>query len=86
MAIVPAFPAAVAIAACSDLLARVPQSYLDARPDGLDRRSGVRLRMFDLPVATPTITISQMWHPRFDADPAHRWLRRIVLACCSQRV
>jgi len=23
-----------------------------------------------------------MWHPRMDADPAHRWLRDTVLAVC----
>ncbi len=33
---------------------------------------------FDLPVATPGITISQIWHPRMDADPGHRWLRCLV--------
>jgi len=26
------------------------------------------------------ITVSQMWHPRLDADPAHGWLRGLVLA------
>lgn len=37
---------------------------------------------FDLPVHTPEITISAMWHPRMDADPAHRWLRDTVTAVC----
>ena len=23
-----------------------------------------------------------MWHPRMDADPAHRWLRDTVTAVC----
>jgi hypothetical protein len=23
-----------------------------------------------------------MWHPRMDADPAHRWLRDTVVAVC----
>jgi hypothetical protein len=25
-----------------------------------------------------------MWHPRLDADPAHRWLRGLVLATCRE--
>ncbi|WP_158823952.1 hypothetical protein [Granulicella sp. S156] len=33
---------------------------------------------------TEAITVSQMWHPRLDADPAHRWLRGIVLATCRE--
>jgi DNA-binding transcriptional LysR family regulator len=37
---------------------------------------------FALPVPTPEITISAMWHPRMDPDPAHRWLRDIVMAVC----
>jgi hypothetical protein len=31
---------------------------------------------------TEQITISQMWHPRMDRDPAHRWLRGMVLELC----
>jgi hypothetical protein len=23
-----------------------------------------------------------MWHPRLDRDPAHRWLRGVVLEVC----
>jgi DNA-binding transcriptional LysR family regulator len=38
---------------------------------------------FALPVQTSEIAISQLWHPRYDADPAHRWLRGLVLAACK---
>jgi len=34
---------------------------------------------FPLPVTTPEITVSLLWHPRLDADPGHRWLRKVVL-------
>jgi hypothetical protein len=27
-----------------------------------------------------------MWHPRLDADPAHRWLRGLLLATCRKQV
>ena len=33
-------------------------------------------------VRTDPITVSQMWHPRLDADPALRWLRGLILAIC----
>jgi hypothetical protein len=26
-----------------------------------------------------------MWHPRLDRDPAHRWLRGVVLEVCRQQ-
>ncbi|WP_437650300.1 hypothetical protein [Sorangium sp. So ce362] len=38
--------------------------------------------MFPLPATTPAITIAQAWHPRFDADPAHRWLRDRLRRVC----
>ena len=38
---------------------------------------------FRLPVATPEFTLSLLWHPRMDADPAHRWLRSLVLETCA---
>jgi hypothetical protein len=33
-------------------------------------------------VETTPITISQMWHPRMEADPGHRWLRGVILETC----
>jgi DNA-binding transcriptional LysR family regulator len=33
---------------------------------------------FPLPFVLPEITVSQIWHPRLDADPGHRWLRSVV--------
>ncbi|MEG1653199.1 MAG: hypothetical protein RR390_06835, partial [Hafnia sp.] len=41
---------------------------------------------FELPVITREITISQMWHPRLDADPVHRWLRQHVLDVCREKM
>jgi DNA-binding transcriptional LysR family regulator len=31
----------------------------------------------------PEIAISAMWHPRLDAEPAHRWLRETIIAVCK---
>jgi len=79
-AVVPGFPAALAVARGTDLVALVPASFLINLP-------GIAgLTWFELPVATRPITVSQMWHPRLDADPAHRWLRQFVLAECRARM
>ena len=69
------FSTAVAISRSSDLIASVP-----ARHTG-NLRAG--MHTFALPFTTPEFTVSLLWHPRFHADPAHRWLRGVVLEICS---
>jgi DNA-binding transcriptional LysR family regulator len=78
--VVQSFPAALAIVSRSDLLSHAPESYLVALAEF---RGG--LRTFPLPFETAPITVSQMWHPRMEADPAHRWLRGVILAACGER-
>jgi len=80
VAVVPGFPDAMRIARNTDLVAIVPRSCLGAptNPDA----GGQGLVGFDLPVRTPEIAITAMWHPRMDADPAHRWLRDTVMEVC----
>ena len=76
--VVPGFRDAIRIARRSDLIALVPRSSLgSADPLGL--------ATFELPVRTPEIVISAMWHPRMDGDPAHRWLRNTGMALCRER-
>ena len=77
VAIVPSFPDALGIARRSDLVALVPRSCIR---EGQVAAQG--LAGFDLPVSTPELAISVMWHPRLDADPAHRWLRQTLWATC----
>ncbi|MGA6972217.1 MAG: LysR family transcriptional regulator [Candidatus Binatus sp.] len=81
--VVPSFRAALAVAGVSDLVALVTSSFFNAT-QGHQAKSGLALRSFPLPVRTEAITVSQMWHPRLDADPAHRWLRGLVLATCRE--
>ncbi len=71
------FAAALALARATDLVASVPERHT----------AGLRAGMhsFPLPVALPGFTVSLMWHPRLEADPAHRWLRSCVREACSQR-
>jgi DNA-binding transcriptional LysR family regulator len=75
--IVGSFSAALAMSRASDLIVGVPE-----------RQTGnLRAGMFScpLPFAAPEVTVSLLWHPRLDADPAHRWLRGIVLEICAIR-
>jgi DNA-binding transcriptional LysR family regulator len=81
VAVVPGFPDAMRIARQSDLIALVPRSCLGGALTSADPPAH-GLAGFDLPVRTPEIAISAMWHPRMDADPAHRWLRDTVMAVC----
>jgi DNA-binding transcriptional LysR family regulator len=73
--IVGSFSAALALARATDLIASVPE-----RQTG-NLRAG--MHSFPLPFPAPEVTISLLWHPRLDADPAHRWLRGLVLEICA---
>ena len=73
--IVDGFSTALALARASDLIASVPE-----RHTGILR---AEMYSFPLPVATSEFTISLLWHPRMDADPAHRWLRGHVKDVCA---
>ncbi len=84
VAVVPGFPAALKVASASDLIALVTISFFRAEADRQAECGGQTLVSFPLPVQVEDITVSQMWHPRADADPAHRWLRGQVLALCRE--
>lgn len=71
------FAAAVALARASDLIATVPERHTGSLRTGM--------HSFQLPVSTPKFTVSMLWHPRMDADAAHRWLRGCVLEVCQRR-
>ncbi|MDR3500819.1 MAG: LysR family transcriptional regulator [Parvibaculum sp.] len=79
--VVPGFPDAMRIARHSDLVALVPRSCLGNNLTN-DQAVTAGLQSFELPVRTPEILISATWHPRMDADPAHRWLRDTVVKVC----
>ena len=75
VAIVGGFAAALALARASDLIATVPEKQTGNLRDGM--------HTFPLPVATPEITVSMLWHPRLHADAAHRWMREKVREVCG---
>jgi DNA-binding transcriptional LysR family regulator len=74
--IVGGFSAALALARTTDLIATVPERYTHSQRAGM--------HTFTLPVPAPEITISMLWHPCLDADPAHRWLRGCVRDACGK--
>ncbi|NTJ63320.1 LysR family transcriptional regulator [Agrobacterium rhizogenes] len=79
--VVPGFPDAMRIAASTDFIAAVPLSCLGKSK--LNEPVGeFGVRSFELPFETPEILIAAIWHPRVDADPAHRWLRNIITRVC----
>jgi DNA-binding transcriptional LysR family regulator len=73
--VVGGFATAVGLARGSDLIASVPERHTANLREGM--------HSFALPVETPEFTISLLWHPRLDADPAHRWLRGVLRATCA---
>jgi len=73
--IVSGFSTALALARDSDLIASVPERHTG------NLRAG--MYTFPLPVSLPEITVSLLWHPRLDADPAHGWLRGCVRDVCG---
>lgn len=75
----------IAVANFADALAIVRASdHVAAVPARLTQPARAGLHTFELPVKTDALAVSIAWHPRFDADPAHRWLRGIVRDACMQ--
>ncbi|CAM6935543.1 Symbiotic regulator-like protein [Enterobacter intestinihominis] len=75
--VVPGFPTALSVALASDLIAMIPALYL------LNQQVTEQLHVFELLFKSRRITVSQMWHPRMERDPGHRWLREQILAICG---
>lgn len=70
MTTVDGFSAALALARGSDLIATVPEKHTTGLRRGM--------HSFAIPLPLRDFTISLLWHPRLDGDPAHRWLRKKV--------
>jgi DNA-binding transcriptional LysR family regulator len=77
VATVAGFATAIALARASDLIASIPQRHTKTLRAGMHE--------FPLPFPVPEITVSLLWHPRMDADPAHRWLRGCVRNVCAEQ-
>jgi len=69
------FSAALALARASDLVATVYERHTGNMYAGM--------HSFALPLGIPKFTVSMLWHPRLDGDPAHRWLRGCMREACA---
>jgi DNA-binding transcriptional LysR family regulator len=76
-ATVGSFSAALALARASDAVATVHERHTGTLFAGM--------HSFALPLPIPRFTVSLLWHPRSDGDPAHRWLRACVLDACGEQ-
>ena len=45
---------------------------------GLSLARTLGLVHFEVPLPLPPLKLGMAWHPRYDADPAHTWLRGLV--------
>lgn len=63
----------------SDLVASVPD-HVRRSADAM----GARLRAFDLPLTLEPVVVGQAWHPRFDKDAGHQFLRQAVREVCAE--
>ncbi|CAO3456707.1 Transcriptional regulator, LysR family [Azospirillum largimobile] len=75
VATVGGFAAALALVRGTDLIVSVPERHTAGLRAGL--------HSFALPFPAPEVTVSLLWHPRLDADAAHRWLRGCVRKVCA---
>lgn len=77
--ITPSFHSGIFVLPDSDLLLPLPEHMLLSV-----NRLGLPLRSFRIPLALAPVSLMQAWHPRVEHDPAHRWLRERVQACCAR--
>jgi len=68
---VPSFVSAAVLVGMSDLVATLPSGMAEALAPH------VGLRLFPVPVKTPSIDIYQYWHERFHRDPGNEWIRTL---------
>lgn len=68
---VASFPASLFLVRDTDLIGLVP-GWSTPMTDALG------LVTFPVPLDLPPLALAMAWHPRLDADPAHRWLRGCV--------
>lgn len=75
---VPYFRTALEMVARSDAVITVSERLVERFAPALG------LRVLEPPLPLEPYTLSLVWHPRFDGDPAHRWLRDRILRRCHE--
>ncbi|MFE9480481.1 LysR family transcriptional regulator [Streptomyces spororaveus] len=77
--VLPSHLAAMTLAAGSDTVCLVPTAPPGGDPSPLsDAATALGLRLLDIPLPLPPLTIGMAWHPRHAADGGHHWLRDAV--------
>ncbi len=66
---VPHFSTALAVVTRSDLMLTAPSALVQVL--GADGA----IETWPAPIALPKHAVTMVWHPRFDKDPAHCWMR-----------
>ena len=75
----PSFVAAPLVVSRTDLVMTGPSRVLTPLA------ASFGLRLFAPPLTVPGFRIDQAWHPRFDADVEHRWLRGALFRSARAR-
>lgn len=73
----PTLPGLGATVAATDLLATISEAaarYLSAH---------YAIVIHQIPLPLPHAQFYQCWHERFEADPAHGWLRALIVRACT---
>jgi DNA-binding transcriptional LysR family regulator len=69
---VPFYSTALELVAESDCIATVSERL------AMRHAARFELQVLPVPLVLPPCAGAQLWHPRLDAEPAHRWLRNLV--------
>ena len=74
---IPHFLAGPLIVARSELVLTAPARLV------AQLASALSLRILAPPLAFPGFTIRQVWHERYQDEPAHRWLRQQIFEAAA---
>ncbi|MBL8189886.1 MAG: LysR family transcriptional regulator, partial [Acidobacteria bacterium] len=70
---VPHFASVPFAVAGSDLIATIPERL------AMTFQKQLKLQVLPVPLNLPPFRLVMLWHERFHNDPAHQWLRSLIL-------
>lgn len=74
VATVPHYIAIPALVRGTDLIAHTRRRLVNV----LRISSNLVVFPIPVPIRIPELSFEQIWHPRYDGDPGHRWLRHLI--------
>lgn len=74
VATVPHYIAVPALIRGTDLIAHTRRRLVNV----LRISSNLVVFPIPVPIRIPELSFEQIWHPRYDGDPGHRWLRHLI--------